>query len=81
MDTDAIRDLIRKKLQEDRLPRDSTPRVFRRPGNWQKCAVCEESLAKPHLMVEVYPLANGKVVRFHHDCYTLWNEERRSLAS
>ena len=81
MDADAIRDLIRTKLQADRLPRDRTPRVFGRPGNWQKCAACEETLAKPLLIVEVYPLANGKVVRFHHDCYTLWNEERRALAS
>lgn len=80
MDADAIRDLIRTKLQADRLPRDSTPRVFGRPGNWQKCAACEETLAKPLLMMEVYP-ANGKVVRFHHDCYTLWNEERRALES
>ena len=31
-------------------------------------------------MIEVYPLTNEKVVRFHGDCYTLWNEERRVLA-
>jgi hypothetical protein len=29
-------------------------------------------------MMDVYPLTNGKVVRFHGDCYTLWNEERRA---
>jgi hypothetical protein len=32
-------------------------------------------------MMEVYPLTNEKVVRYHGDCYTLWNEERRVLAS
>jgi len=31
-------------------------------------------------MIEVYPLTNEKVVRYHGDCYTLWNEERRVLA-
>ena len=81
MHAEAIRNLIRTKLREDRLPRDSTPRVFARPGNWQKCAACEETLAKALLMVEVYPLMNGKVVRLHHDCYTLWKEERRALES
>jgi hypothetical protein len=55
--------------------------IDKRPGNWQKCAACEETLAKALLMVEVYPLMNGKVVRFHHDCYTLWKEERRALES
>jgi hypothetical protein len=29
-------------------------------------------------MLEVYPLTNDtKVVRFHGDCYALWNDERR----
>jgi hypothetical protein len=30
-------------------------------------------------MMEVYPQTqNMKVVRFHGDCYALWNEERRA---
>ena len=82
MDAEAIRDLIRTKLHADRLPRDSTPRVFGRPGNWQKCAACEETMAKALFMMEVYPLTNDKKsVRFHGDCYTLWNDERRGLKS
>ena len=81
MDAEAIRDLIRTKLHADRLPRDSTPRAFGRPGNWQKCAACEETMAKALLMMEVYPLTKDKVVRFHGDCYKLWNEERRALKS
>ena len=36
---------------------------------------------KALLMMEVYLLTNEKVVRFHGDCYTLWNEERRALES
>jgi hypothetical protein len=81
MELEAIRVLIRAKMQDGRLPRESTPRAFRRPGNWQKCAACEETMAKALLMTEVYPLTNAKVVRFHGDCYTLWNEERRALKS
>jgi hypothetical protein len=81
MNAEAIRDLIRTKLRADRLPRGSTLRAFGRPGNWQKCAACEETMAKALLMMEVYPLTNGKVVRFHHDCYTLWKEERCALES
>ena len=81
MNAEAIRDLIRTKLRAGRLPRDSTPRAFRRPGNWQKCAACEETMHKALLMMEVYLLTNEKVVRFHGDCYSLWNEERRALES
>jgi len=81
MNAEAIRDLIRTKLRADRLPRGSTLRAFGRPGNWQKCAACEETMHKALLMMEVYPLTNEKVVRFHGDCYTFWNEERRALES
>ena len=81
MDAGAIRDLIRQKLHDGRLPRGSTPRAFGRPGNWQKCAACEKIMHKALPMMEVYPLTNEKVGRFHGDCYTLWNEERRVLAS
>jgi hypothetical protein len=79
MDAEAIRDLIREKLQDGRLPRGSAPRAFGRPGNWQRCEACEGMMPKALLMMEVYPLTNEKVVRFHGECYTLWNEERRAL--
>ena len=72
MDAEAIGDLIREKLHDGRLPRGSAPRAFGRPGNWQKCAACDK----------VYPQTKDKkAVRFHGDCYTLWNEERRALES
>ncbi len=82
MDPKAIRALIQAKLQDGRLPRGSTPRVFGRPGNWQKCDACGETMANALLMKEVYPLTNDKKsVRFHGHCYTLWNGERRALNS
>ena len=81
MDAGAIRDLIRQKLHDGRLPRGSTPRAFGRPGNWQKCAACDKTMHKALPMMEVYPLTNEKVGRFHGDCYRLWNEERRVPAS
>jgi hypothetical protein len=81
MEAKAINDLIRTKLQAGCLPRDSTPRAFERPGNWQKCSTCDETMAKALLMMDVYPLTNGKVIRFHGDCYTLWNEERNARRS
>ena len=79
MHAEGIRNLIRTKLRADLLPRDSTPRAFGRPGNWQKCDACEEFMAKALLMKEVYPSNDKKAVRFHGDCYTLWNDERRGL--
>ena len=39
-------------------------------------------MPKAQLMMEVYPQTRDKkAVRFHGDCYTLWNEERRAQES
>jgi hypothetical protein len=83
IDPDCIRLLIRQKLQDGRLPRSIAPRAFGRPGNWQKCDACEEFIVKAQLMMEVYPQTKDTTaaVRFHGDCYILWNEERRALES
>jgi hypothetical protein len=80
MQAEAIRFLIRQKLQDGRLPRGSTPRAFGRPGNWQKCDACEETMANALPMIEVYSLTNDKKsVRFHADCHRIWNGEQRGL--
>jgi hypothetical protein len=80
MQAEAIRFLIRQKLQDGRLPRGSTPRAFGRPGNWQKCDACEETMANALPMIEVYSLTNDKKsVRFHVDCHRIWNGEQRGL--
>jgi hypothetical protein len=80
MDPDCIRLLIRQKLQDGRLPRDITPTALGRPGNWQKCDACEEFIVRAQLMMEVYlPTKDRSAVRFHGNCYILWNEERRAL--
>jgi hypothetical protein len=76
-DPQTIRFLIREKLQDGRLPRDSAPKALGLPGNREKCDACEEILTAAALMMEIYPLTNTKVVRFHGDCYLLWNEEIR----
>jgi hypothetical protein len=79
MDPHAIRLLIRAKLGDGRLPRDSAPKARGRPGNGEKCDACEKILRTAALMIEVYPLTKGtKTVRFHGDCYAIWNDERQA---
>lgn len=83
MDPHAIRLLIRAKLGDGRLPRDSAPKALGRPGNGEKCDACEEVLRTAALMMEVSPLMKDpKIVRFHGgDCYAMWNDERNAPKS
>jgi hypothetical protein len=79
MDVESIRFLIRVRVQDGRLPRDSAPQAFGRPGNGQKCNACDEILTTARLMMEV--TYNGKIFLFHGDCYMLWLDERRAPTS
>jgi hypothetical protein len=79
MDPESIRVLIRVRVQDGRLPRDSPPQAFGHPGNGQKCSVCDEILTTDRLMMEV--ANNGKIFSFHGDCYLLWLDERRAPGS
>jgi hypothetical protein len=57
-------------------------RHFGRPGNGEKCDACEEILRTAALMLEVYPPTNDtRIVRFHGDCYAIWNGERHAPKS
>ena len=76
MDLEAIRDLIRVKLQDGRLPRLSAPRIFGAPRTGQLCGACEVVLEAAHLVMLI-PFPEDKTfIKVHADCFMLWNEER-----
>jgi len=81
MEHEELRLLIRAKVQDGRLPRDRGPSAFGLPGDGDKCDACWEILTAAVMMMEIYSHAAGRTVRFHADCYSLWEAERRTLNS
>jgi len=76
MELEAIRVLIRAKMQDGRLPRDRGPQAFGHPGNLENCGACGRVLRTSRLMMEVRKSTTGFF--FHGDCYLLWIEEQRA---
>ena len=74
MELEAIRALIRAKMQDGRLPRDSVPQAFGHPGNLENCGVCGQVLRTSKLMMQFS--ISAKVFLLHGDCFLLWMEER-----
>ena len=74
MDLEAIRALVRAKMQNGGLPRESVPQAFGYPGNLENCGACGRVLKTSKLMMK-FSIAT-KVFLFHGDCYLLWMEER-----
>jgi hypothetical protein len=69
--------LIREKLSDGRLPRQSIPRVWGRPGHGETCDACDRVMAKGELVIEGMPLAAGRPpMRLHVECFYLCEQER-----
>ena len=82
MQTEALRLLIREKLQDGRLPYDSVPRVRGSPGDGATCDACGRSSQANQVMMEVGPYTGEKKsLCFYADCFQLWNAERHTKQS
>jgi hypothetical protein len=80
MEIEAIRVLIRQKLQDGRLPLDSMPRFWGGPADGEMCDACDRLITKEQLVMEgiASTLCDKKPVQFHVSCFHIWNHERRA---
>lgn len=82
MESAAIRTLIRRKLQDGRLPLNGIPRFWIGPSAGEECSACERLITAP-LVIEGIAGTDGvrKAIQMHVDCFALWDEERREPQS
>ena len=73
---ETLRALIRTKLADGRLRRDSV-RVSGGPGNGETCVACDELITTANLIMEGID-ARGGVVQFHVQCFHVWDSERET---
>jgi hypothetical protein len=72
----ALRQLIREKLADGRLPHDSIPRTWGSPGNDETCVACGLRIGKNQFVMERLDAA-FKGIQFHVRCFCYWDTERR----
>jgi len=79
MEIEALRRLIRSKLNDGRLPYDSMPRFWGGPGDGEQCDVCDTLITKEQLVMEgiASVFTSKKPVQFHVRCFYAWDAERR----
>jgi hypothetical protein len=77
----TLRLLVRHKLQDGRLPRGVTGRIWTGMGGATTCDGCDEHITKDQLVQEV-ALAGGRgargAIQFHVSCFRMWDDERHS---
>jgi hypothetical protein len=77
MKLDVLRHTIRHKIEDGRLPRDRFSSVWGGPSAGETCDACDAVLATEQVVIEGTGLALGPV-RFHVQCFQLWDAERRT---
>ncbi len=78
MDAEALRLLIRRKLQNGRLPHSSITRDWSTPSDGETCDACDTVLTKEELLMEATTLATGRrPLQLHVRCFQVWDHERR----
>ena len=69
MDQEALCRFVRRKLQDGRLPHDSS----------ETCDACDTVLAPEQLLMEGITLDVGRrPFRMHVRCFQVWEHERRA---
>ena len=79
MDRDLVQQLIRLKLNDNRLPRDPAVGIRemgRLSSNGRQCAACDEGIGSNQKAILVMVSQEWMSLFFHADCYEMWDVER-----
>jgi len=76
MKIEALRLLIREKLEDGRLPHERISRVQSCPADGEKCDACESRITKAQFGVTGITLAGRGSIQLHVQCFQLWDDER-----
>ena len=78
MEAEALRLLIRSKLNDGRLPYNSMPRFWGGPGDGEHCDACDTRITKEQFVMEgiASTHTDEKPVQFHVKCFYVWDAER-----
>ena len=76
MKIEALRLLIREKLQDGRLPHERISRVQSGPADGEKCDACEKLITMAQFVVTGITLVGRGSIQLHVQCFQLWDDER-----
>ena len=80
MDEALARQLIRRKLLGNRLPRGRALHLSDAPGQEQICDGCGQRINPRQKAIRSIGAQDWVTLHFHANCYELWDIERLTLA-
>jgi hypothetical protein len=83
VDEARLRQRVRDRLTEHRLPHGRAITVRETPSNGRLCDACEEVISfreRAVVALVAREMSPGWMLRFHINCYVVWELERLTLA-
>jgi hypothetical protein len=77
VDPDVVPSLIRRRLQDGRLPHGRVWNPVNRAGDGQLCDACGAIVTSDQIAIEGSLAENvGRPLQFHALCFRIWDNER-----
>jgi hypothetical protein len=76
VDADVVRELIRRRLEDGRLPRGRMAEVRLQLGDGRLCDGCGAVIATKQTVMLGLDVEDWSEIRFHDECFQIWDEER-----
>jgi hypothetical protein len=80
MDKAFVQELIRLRIKDNRLPEGRAVAIRETSGNGRQCDACDEPIRPQQKAVLAMVSLEWMSVRFHVDCYQVWDVERLALS-
>ena len=78
MDTTLLRDVIRQRLNDGRLPRTPLIELGHGFGIGIPCDACGSTIARNQKMTVRISADDWRTVRLHEHCFQLWDSEKET---
>ena len=78
MDPNLLRDLIRQRIHDGRLPRTHLIELGHWHGFGQACDGCGSTIARNQKMNVRMCADDWRTIRLHDDCFQIWDIEKHT---
>lgn len=79
MDENVIREMVRRKLSDHRLPQGRAVAFRETAGDGRSCDACDKPIERKQTAISATVSLKWMSVRLHVDCYKMWDQERLAL--
>jgi hypothetical protein len=78
-DQDTLRVRARERIDKGLLPRAKAARTWGGRGSGLTCCLCDNPIvpSDPEMELEFEPATDSQSLRFHLQCHSIWDAERR----